>query len=140
LAKQFGADVTLNVREKDVVAEVKKLTGGYGTDVFIEASGATAAVAQGLDMLRKLGTFVAFGVFGEKATADWSIIGDRKELNIHGAHLGPYCYPKAIDYLHRGVVNSGPVVTAKLPLSKFQNGLEKVLAGEGIKTMLEPAH
>ena len=37
MARAFGATHTINVKEQDVVAEVKKLTGGYGTDVFIEA-------------------------------------------------------------------------------------------------------
>ena len=138
MARALGATHTINVKEQDPVAEVKKLTGGYGTDVFIEASGYAPAVAQGLDMIRKLGTFVSFGVFGEKATADWSIIGDRKELNIHGAHLGPYCYPRAIDYLYRGVVTSKPIVTNELPLSEFGHGLEKVLGGQGVKIMLQP--
>ena len=137
-AKALGAHVTINVKEKDVVAEVKKLTGGYGTDVFIEASGYAPAVVQGLEMIRKLGTFVAFGVFGEKTTADWSIIGDRKELNIHGAHLGPYCYPRAIDYLHRGIVKWEPLVTTRMPLGDFQKGIDQLLAGKGIKIMLEP--
>ena len=138
LARALGATHTINVKERDVVAEVKKLTGGYGTDVFIEATGYAGAVAQGLDMLRKLGTFVAFGVFGEKATADWSIIGDRKELNIHGAHLGPYCYPKAIDYLYRGLVRHEEVVTTHLPLGEFQKGLDELLSGKGVKIALQP--
>jgi len=138
IARSLGAHVTINVKTQDVVAEVKKLTGGYGTDVFIEASGYAGAVAQGLDMIRKLGTFVSFGVFGEKATADWSIIGDRKELNIHGAHLGPYCYPRAIDYLHRGIVKWEPIVTTRMPLADFQKGVDQLLAGKGIKIMLEP--
>jgi threonine dehydrogenase-like Zn-dependent dehydrogenase len=137
-AKALGADVTINVKETDPVAKVKSLTDGYGTDVFIEASGYAPAVVQGLEMIRKLGTFVAFGVFGEKTVADWSIIGDRKELNIHGAHLGPYCYPRSIDYLHRGVVKSDPIVTTRLPLSAFQEGIDQLLAGKGIKIMLEP--
>ena len=137
-ARALGATHTVNVKEKDVVAEVKKLTGGYGTDVFIEATGYAGAVPQGLDMLRKLGTFVAFGVFGEKATADWSIIGDRKELNIHGAHLGPYCYPKAIDYLYRGIVRHEEVVTTHLPLAEFQKGLDELLSGKGVKIALQP--
>jgi L-iditol 2-dehydrogenase len=138
LARALGADVTINVKKTDPVAKVKSLTDGYGTDVFIEASGYAPAVVQGLDMLRKLGTFVAFGVFGEKTTADWSIIGDRKELNIHGAHLGPYSYPKAIDYLYRGVVKSEPIVTTRMPLGDFQRGLDELLAGKGVKIMLEP--
>lgn len=139
LARQLGADVTVNVKETDPVAKVKSLTDGYGADVFIEASGYAPAVLQGLDLLRKLGTFVAFGVFGEKTSADWSIIGDRKELTIHGAHLGPFTYPKAIDYLHRGVVKAEPIVTTRLPLSQFRQGVDAVLAGKGIKVMLDPA-
>jgi L-iditol 2-dehydrogenase len=139
MAKALGATHTVNVKEGDPVAKVKALTDGYGADVFIEATGYAQAVNQGIDMLRKLGTFVAFGVFGEKTTLDWSIIGDRKELNIHGAHLGPYCYPKAIDYLYRGVVKSDLIVTNKLPLSEFAQGIDKVLNGKGVKIMLDPS-
>jgi L-iditol 2-dehydrogenase len=138
LARQLGADVTVDVKKTDPVAKVKSLTGGYGADVFIEATGYAPAVAQGLDLLRKLGTFVAFGVFGEKAAVDWSIIGDRKELNVLGAHLGPYCYPKAIDYLHRGIVKSSPLVTDRMSLGDFQHGIDALLAGKGVKIMLQP--
>ena len=38
MAKRMGADVVLDYREVDVVAEVKRLTGG-GADVAIEALG-----------------------------------------------------------------------------------------------------
>jgi erythritol/L-threitol dehydrogenase len=137
-AKALGAHATINVKETDPAAKVKSLTDGYGADVFIEATGYAPAVVQGLDMLRKLGTFVAFGVFGDKTTADWSIIGDRKELNIHGAHLGPYCYPKAIEYLYKGIVQHEHVVTTHLPLVEFQKGLDELLSGKGVKIMLQP--
>ncbi len=40
-------------------------------------------------MIRKLGRFVEFSVFGKDTTVDWSIIGDRKELDIRGAHSVP---------------------------------------------------
>ena len=91
-AKACGADIGLNPGKVDVVDEVLKLTDGYGCDVYIEATGHPAAVANGLRMIRKLGTFVEFSVMREPVTVDWTIIGDSKELNIHGAHLGPYCY------------------------------------------------
>jgi len=39
---------------------------------------------------------VAFSVLNEPAVIDWNLVGDQKELNVHGSHLGPYCYPKAI--------------------------------------------
>lgn len=136
LARGFGADVTIDVRSEDPAKVVKGLTDGYGADVFIEATGYPKAVEQGLDLIRKLGTFVVFGVFGEKASVDWSIIGDRKELDIVGAHLGPYRYPLAIEYLHKGIVKADPIVTHSLPLSRFQEGIDLLLAGESVKVML----
>jgi erythritol/L-threitol dehydrogenase len=136
LARSLGAHVTIDVRHEDPAGVVKGLTGGYGADVFIEATGYPKAVVQGLQAIRKLGTFVVFGVFGENVDVDWSIIGDRKELDIFGAHLGPYRYPLAIDYLHRGIVKHEPIVTHELPLSRFQEGLDLLLAGQGVKVML----
>ena len=76
-------------------------------DVYIEATGHPKAVEQGLHMIRKAGTFVEFSVMREPVTVDWTIIGDTKELNIHGSHLGPYAYPLAIDYIHRGLIKGG---------------------------------
>jgi threonine dehydrogenase-like Zn-dependent dehydrogenase len=70
---------------------------------------------------------------------DWSIIGDAKELNIHGAHLGPYCYPKAIRYIQDGTVAAGRIVTHSLPLAEFKRGLELVHdQGASLKVVLVP--
>lgn len=138
LARQLGANVAINVREEDSVKIIKEHTDGYGADVFIEATGYPQAVVQGLASIRKLGTFVVFGVFGEKTSVDWSVIGDRKELDIHGAHLGPYRYPLAIDYLRHGIVKADPIVTHCLPLKAYQKGLDLLLAGNGVKIMLVP--
>ena len=88
LAKKFGADLVLNPLNDDVVKIVKDMTNGYGCDVFIEATGHPNAVVQGLQMIRKLGRFVEFSVFSHDVTVDWSIISDRKQLDILGVHLG----------------------------------------------------
>jgi erythritol/L-threitol dehydrogenase len=138
LARQLGADVTVNIAEEDPVAVIKAHTDGYGCDVFIEATGYPSAVQQGLKAVRKLATMVVFGVFGSDVTTDWSVIGDRKELDIFGAHLGPYRYPLAIEYLHAGVVQAEPLVTHRLPLDAFQRGIDMLLDGQGIKIMLLP--
>ena len=46
LAKKFGADLVLNPLNDDVVKIVKEMTGGYGCDVYIEATGHPNAVVQ----------------------------------------------------------------------------------------------
>jgi L-iditol 2-dehydrogenase len=78
LAREFGADVTIDVSKEDAVARVRELTDGYGADVYIEATGNPAAVEMGLQLIRKLGTYVEFSVFNEPATINWTIIGDTK--------------------------------------------------------------
>jgi threonine dehydrogenase-like Zn-dependent dehydrogenase len=119
--------------------KVMDLSDGYGCDVYIEATGAGPAVAQGLQMLRRLGTFVEFSVHAGPVAVDWSIIGDVKELNIHGAHLGPYSYPLAIDYLRNGVLNGAALVSHRLPLDKYLEAIEIAHRGdESIKVILEP--
>lgn len=117
---KFGADVVLNPLKDDVQARVLELTEGYGCDKYINSSGNTKAVSQGLDLLRRLGTYVEFSVFDEPATADWTIIGDRKELTIHGSHLSPHVVPDAINYINTGAVDVRTIVTHTFPLSQYK--------------------
>jgi threonine dehydrogenase-like Zn-dependent dehydrogenase len=139
LARQCGADLAIDVGKTDAVAEVLKLTGGYGCDVYIEASGAGPAIAQGLQMIRRLGTFVEFSVHAGPVAVDWSVIGDVKELTIHGSHLGPYCYPLAIDYLARGIVDGARLVSHQLPLREYAKGIDIARRGDqSIKVVLLP--
>jgi len=138
-AQELGADVVINVSKEDAIAKVIDLSNGYGCDVYLEISGYPQAVKQGLEMTRKLGIYVEFGVFGREATADWSIIGDQKELNIRGSHLGPYCYPLAIEYLKKGLVKVDKIVTHVFPLREYKKALEIASSGHNcIKVTLAP--
>ncbi len=139
LAKECGADTVINIAEQDAVQAVKDLTEGYGADVYIESAGHPSAVGQGLNMLRKLGTFVEYSVFGSDVTVDWSIISDDKELDVRGAHLGPHCWPAAIQMLEEGRLPMDRIVTHELPLSEFKEGLDLVADGKSsIKVSLIP--
>jgi erythritol/L-threitol dehydrogenase len=138
LAREFGADLALNVATEDVVARVREETDGYGCDVYIEASGNPAGVNQGLQMIRKLGTFVEFSVFNEPATVNWTIIGDTKELNIHGSHLGPYCYPKTIAAIADGSLNVKPLLADAYPVTDFDRAMEASLSGGVLKNLVVP--
>ena len=139
VAKTCGADLGLNPGRVDAIDEVLRLSDGYGCDVYIEATGHPEGVIQGLHMIRKLGTFVEFSLLREPATVDWTIIGDQKELTIHGAHLSPYCYPIAIDMLQKGLLPVDQIVTQQLPLASFQEGFELAASGaRAIKVALMP--
>ncbi len=137
-AKKFGADLCLNPKEIDVIQKVKNLTGGYGCDVYIEATGSPVGVTQGLEMIRKLGRFVEFSVFGSETTTDWSVIGDRKELDIRGSHLGPYTYPVAIDLFERGLVSAEGMISATYSIDQFHEALDTAQGTNVIKVLIKP--
>lgn len=130
-AKEFGADIVMNPGKVNVQEEILKLTDGYGCDIYIEATGHPSSVQQGLDAVRKLGTFVEFSVFGEPATVDWSIIGDRKELDIRGSHLSPYCYPFVIENIHNGNLKTEGVVSKIYKLEDWEEAFDVATGKDG---------
>jgi alcohol dehydrogenase len=62
VAKRLGADVVLNFAQQDVVAEIKRLTGG-GVDVAIEALGTQGTFENALRSIRPGGTLSSLGVY-----------------------------------------------------------------------------
>jgi erythritol/L-threitol dehydrogenase len=138
-AKRLGADLVWNPSQMDVVKEIKAITEGYGCDIYVEATGHHKSVNQGLAMLRKLGRFVEFSVFSQESTCDWSIISDRKELDVLGSHLGPYTYPRAIDYIQKRKIDVRGIVTHKFKLADFAEGFKVMETGDhSLKVVLEP--
>ena len=139
-ALEFGADLAMNPGKEDVVAKIMELTGGYGCDIYIEATGHPSSVKQGLEMICKLGTFVEFSVFSDLVTVDWSIIGDRKELDVLGAHLSPYCYPAVIKWIQDGTMPTKGVVSHKFTLDEWQKAFHLAKTGDdnSIKVILVP--
>lgn len=140
VAKKLGADVVLNPKTCDVIETVKTLTQGYGCDIYIHNSGHPSGVLQGLDMLRKHGTFVEFSVFGSETSVDWSVIGDRKELTIYGAHIsGTDGYSVAINLLERGIIKVEDIVTHVYPMKDWEEAFGVSEKGEhSIKVVLVP--
>ena len=139
LAKKFGADIVMNPAKEDVVEKILKMTDGYGCDVYIEATGHPKSVQQGLEAIRKMGTFIEFSVFGDLTTVDWSIISDRKELNLYGSHLSPYCYEPVIEWIGNNKMPTEGVVTHKLPLIDWQKAFKIAEKGENsLKVILIP--
>jgi erythritol/L-threitol dehydrogenase len=137
VAKNCGADLVIDVSHEDPLSTIMDLTDGYGCDVYFDATGHPSGVAQGLSMLRKAGRFVEYSVMREPATVDWTVIGDSKELDVRGAHLGPYCWPPAIDLLQQGMLPMDQIVTHQLPIDEFERGLTLVADGrDSVKVSL----
>ena len=129
-AKEFGADIVMNPGKENVVKKIQEMTGGYGCDIYIEATGHPASVQQGLEMIRKMGRFVEFSVFKDLVTVDWSIISDRKELDLLGAHLSPYTYDWVIKWIADGSLPTAGVVSHKFALEDWETAFEYAATGK----------
>ncbi|HKD39841.1 MAG TPA: alcohol dehydrogenase catalytic domain-containing protein [Myxococcaceae bacterium] len=65
MSRKMGADFVIDYRQQDVVATVKRLTGG-GADVAIEALGTQATFENALRSLRPGGILSSLGVYSGK--------------------------------------------------------------------------
>ena len=100
-ARRMGATEVLNLEipHADRVDQVRKLTGGRGADVVIEAAGAPEAVSQALDLARDGGRVVICGQYTDagSTTVHPHAQLNRKHLEIHG------CWGSDFSHLYRAV-------------------------------------
>jgi alcohol dehydrogenase len=74
VARRFGANVTLNPEDVDVVDEIKRLTSGRGVDVAIEALGRKVTFESALRAIRPGGTLSSLGVYSGKLMAPYEAL------------------------------------------------------------------
>ena len=87
VAREFGADHTIDVDNEDARSRIREITGGRGADVVVDVTSyATKPVAEALNYVRPGGTIVLAGVKGYKPVDDFvSDIIVMKEITIQGA-------------------------------------------------------
>jgi alcohol dehydrogenase len=82
MARQFGANVTIDPRDEDPVVAIKRLTDGRGADVTIEALGQQTTFENALRATRPGGTLSSLGVYSGKLVAPYEAfhagLGDQK--------------------------------------------------------------
>jgi threonine dehydrogenase-like Zn-dependent dehydrogenase len=64
MSKKLGANVVINPKEKEPVAEIMSLTGNTGVDIAIEAVGTQATFEACTRVVRRGGTVSSIGVYG----------------------------------------------------------------------------
>jgi len=126
LAQKLGADVTINAQTKGTVEETKRLTGGYGADVVIEAIGLPATWEQALKMVRKGGTVLEFG--GCPPGTEIRVSTEQLhygETTILGAfHTTPAHFKKALSLIASGTINVKTLITRRMKLNRIKDAFE----------------
>ena len=119
MSKRMGADVTLDYRHVDVVAEVKRLTGG-GADVAIEALGTQQTFESALRCLRPAGTLSSLGVYSGKLEIPYEAfaagIGDHKMVTTL-CPGGKERMRRLMEVVRHGRVDFTPLLTHRFKLA-----------------------
>jgi L-iditol 2-dehydrogenase len=138
MARKLGAEHTLVAGSDDVRAEVLATTRNEGCDVFVEASGAPAAARMGLDITRRGGQYVQLGLAGGPFEIDLSLLA-YKELHMVGSLSQRWtAWVRALSIMASGKVQTKPLATHVLPLSRWEEGFRAFEGREGIKVILIP--
>jgi threonine dehydrogenase-like Zn-dependent dehydrogenase len=101
-ARELGATDTVDASCEDTVAAVRRLTGGHGPHVVIEASGAPTSPAQAVAMVRRGGRVVIVGLQAEPVGLDLFDVAVREiEISSALAHVCASDLPEALEILTR---------------------------------------
>jgi threonine dehydrogenase-like Zn-dependent dehydrogenase len=141
LARQFGADHTIDVEVEDAKARVHELTGGRGADVVIEvAAAAPEPVAEALRFVATGGRMVLAAMKGFRPIPDFvSDLIVVKEITIRGAFgVTSDAYRAAIRLIESGRVPVATMHTHDFPLADARLAIDTLDAGESIHSCLVP--
>jgi threonine 3-dehydrogenase len=126
IAKTMGADRVVNAGTEDAGAVLREISGGEGFDCVLEMAGAVATVRQGLEALRKGGTFIAFGIPTGEIPVDYTNAIVFKEATIRGVNgrrmFETWYQTRAL--ITSGLVDPRPVITHSYPLEQFEKAFE----------------
>lgn len=124
-AMELGATGVINGMKEDVVAKVKELTDGKGTDLVIETAGTEITSRQSVLMAKKgsVIVFVGYSKTGE-VTLPMSIALD-KELTFKTVFRYRHIYPMAIQAVADGKINLKGIVTDEFSLDEADVAMEQ---------------
>jgi len=126
VAKELGADETINAKSEDSVKEVMEFTEGYGADVVIEAIGLSATWEQALKMVRKGGIVLEFGGCppGTEIKISTELL-HYGQVTVFGAfHATPLHFKRTLALIASGTINVKSLVTRKMRLEEIRDAFE----------------
>ena len=141
LAKHLGAEDVVNVNEvDDVPGWFAAKNEGVGMGIVFEMSGALKAIHDAFEIVRHGGNVVLFGIPSQPATIDVAeslIFKNLTVTAVNGREIWETWYTTRW-LLEHGVVDLRPLITAQLPLERFDEAFDLLESGNACKIVLRP--
>jgi len=126
VARRIGATAVIDPARTEPADAVMELTGGVGADMVVEAVGEPETLVGSIDLIRRGGTILAFGVphqprydlpFGKLFLKEGQII------TSVGPNV-PVDFPIAVDMIAQGRLDVAPLITHRFPFHRAQEAFE----------------
>jgi len=120
IAAQYQGVIPVNIREKNLIEEVKRLTDDWGADVVFECSGSPKAWETVMELPRPGGAIVAVGLPVAPVGFDVST-ASTKEISIETVFRYAHQYERSIALIASGRVDLKPLISETF---KFEQSIE----------------
>lgn len=141
-AARMGADeLIISAGDTDVVEEVRKLTGGHGADVAIEAVGIPETWEQAVRMVRRGGAVNFFGGCpnDSRVTLETSLLHYSEITCKASFHHTPALIQRALESVSRGEIRASDFVNRVEPLVNLLEVMRYLMSHNGhMKTAIIP--
>jgi L-gulonate 5-dehydrogenase len=135
-AKSRGADFVINAKETDVPAQVRKITGGTGANVTVDAVCSKKSFEDAIEVTSAAGRIVELS-FNETASEIAPVNIIKKELTIYGSRLQTNRFPVVIDYLKKGALPLEGFVSGKYDLDHMADAFAYIDAhGDSVRKII----
>jgi len=140
-ASKLGADDVFISDGADVVTEVRRVTGGHGADIAIEAVGIPETWEQAVRMVRRGGTVNFFGGCpnDSRVSLDTSLIHYSEITCKASFHHTPRHIRLALESVARGEITAAGFVNCVEPLTNLLEVMRYLMSHNGhLKTAIIP--
>lgn len=143
IASGFGATDLVDPLHDDLAMAVADATQGQGTDYAFEAAGRAGLVEDCIANTRVGGTTVMVGAMPveEAVTIDAAVLFMTMQKRLVGSLLG-HCWPDRdipllLDLWRAGALDLEAMISHRLGLSDVNDGIRRLHAADGIRTVLD---
>ncbi|MBC7550486.1 MAG: S-(hydroxymethyl)mycothiol dehydrogenase [Cellulomonas sp.] len=140
-ATKFGATHTVNSQTTDPVEAIRRLTGGHGADVVIDAVGRPETYLQAFFARDLAGTVVLVGVPAPEAEVTLPMgeifgRGGALKSSWYGDCLPSRDFPVLVDLYRQGRFDLGAFVSEKIALGDIEAAFDKMRRGEVLRSVV----
>ncbi|RKP58277.1 theronine dehydrogenase [Cohnella endophytica] len=134
LGRRLGADAAVNLRQAEAG---DRLPEAETQDIVIDAAGNEASIQLGIELLKRGGELLLFGLPGERIKVDVQT-AVLKELRLLGSTNAPHVWPRVLDMMASGRVQVQPLITQRYRFDQLDQAIAfaRDSSGEAVKIIV----